>query len=506
VNDVVLRPLSVAHIGQLIADTVRCRPEDAAELARLVHAKTAGNPFFAIQFITELERRGLIALDRGAGRWRWDVAAIAAEGFTDNVVDLMVHRLRLLPRATQEALSLCACLGNVVDAATLRTISERTEAETDAALRPALAEELLLRFGGGFRFPHDRVQEAAYSLIPEGERAAAHLRVGRLLLSQTPSEELEEKVFAIVNQLDRAAELISSQTERDRVSELNLLAGNRAKGAGAHASGAQYFSAGTALLDADSWERRHDLRFALELGRAECDYLDGHRDEAERTLCILARRAKDSVEAAAAASVRIILHVTESRPDKAVDAGLEFLRRVGIEVPVHPSREQVEEEYARMLHDLGGRRIEELIDLPLMTDPVWRGAMEVLQTLDTPALFTDRNLYCLVCLHMTQLSLRYGNTDASCYGYVIIGAVIGSVFGDYPRGIQFGRLGYELMDRRKLDRYRAPVCDAFACLISIWSEHVRTLVDLQARAFGAALEAGDLNHACYAFGTRIASF
>ena len=240
VTDLALRPLSVAHVEQMVADTVRYRPEEAAGLGRLVHGKTGGNPYFVIQFLTELERRRLIALDRDTGRWRWDVAKIAAEGFTDNVVELMAERLKLLPPATQEVLGLCACIGNAVDASLLEAIGGRSKGATEVTLRPALEEELLVGSEGALRFSHDRVHEAAYALVPERERMAVHLRIGRALLSRTPPGKIEEDVFTIVNQLDRGAALIGSREERDRLAELNLRAGNRAKASGAYASGARY--------------------------------------------------------------------------------------------------------------------------------------------------------------------------------------------------------------------------------------------------------------------------
>ena len=141
-----------------------------------MHAKTAGNPFFAIQFLSALAQEGLVAFDHGEGRWSWDLNRIHAKGYTDNVADLMAGKLTRLPKKTQSALQQLACLGNVAEIATLSLVLETPEEEVHAALREAVRQEFVQRLDGSYRFVHDRVQEAAYSLIPESSRAEAHLQ------------------------------------------------------------------------------------------------------------------------------------------------------------------------------------------------------------------------------------------------------------------------------------------------------------------------------------------
>src|SRR6202040_2960753 len=178
----------------------------------------------------------------------------------------------------------------------------------------------IVRLNDSYRFVHDRVQEAAYSLIPEESRAEAHLRVGRLLTAHTPPERLEEAIFEIVNQIDRGAALISSQEERDQVAELNLLAGKRARASTAYASALNYLVAGTALLADDCWERRHELAFTLELHRAECEFLTGELTVAAERLTMLSSRAANTVERATVACLRVDLYTTLNRSDRAVAA------------------------------------------------------------------------------------------------------------------------------------------------------------------------------------------
>ncbi|WP_433966439.1 ATP-binding protein [Tunturiibacter gelidiferens] len=189
-QEIRLTPLSSDDLAHLIADTLHCESQPALSLAQLLHEKTSGNPFFVRQFIHALVEEGLITFDHRDARWRWDLDAIRAKGYTDNVVDLMVAKLNRLPVAIQKALQQFACIGNSAEAATLSAVLEASEQETEAELWEALHQELIVRSENSYRFAHDRIQEAAYSLITAETRAEAHLRIGRLLNAHTPLKSM----------------------------------------------------------------------------------------------------------------------------------------------------------------------------------------------------------------------------------------------------------------------------------------------------------------------------
>ena len=497
VRDIALAPLSLDHVTQFVADTLHCERAYAEPLARLVYDKTLGNPFFAIQFLTALAADGLLTFDPNTAAWTWDLGRIRAKGFTDNVVDLMVGKLKRLSDTTQERLKQLACLGNVADITTLTLVHGLSEEEVHTALWEALHTELILRQDGGYAFVHDRVQEAAYGLIPAGERPAIHLRIGRLLAGQTPSEQLEDSIFEIVNQLNRGAPLITSQQERERVAELNLIAGERAKTSTAYDSALAYFSAGRALLTEDACKRRYPLMFALEFHRAECEFLSSQLSAAEERLAELADRTATLVDSAAVACLRLELYTTLDRSDRGVELCLEYLRRLGVQWSPHPTKEEVRTEYDEIWRRIGGRSIEDLVDLPLTSDSEWRATLDVLAQVVTPALFTDDNLLCLVLCRMANISLEHGNSGASCFAYVWLGMVVGPHFNDYPTAFRFGQLGFELVERRGLTRFKARVYMSFGNLVNPWTKHIRTGRPLVQRAFHTANEIGDLTFAAY---------
>jgi PAS domain S-box-containing protein len=497
VSEIVLAPLSVANVTDMLADALHGERRAVAPLAALVHAKTAGNPFFAIQFLIALHEEGLLAFDARKAAWTWDIERIHAKGYTDNVVALLVGKLARLPAVTRDALRQLACLGNAGDVATLAMVRGEPEEATHQALWEAHRAGLVWRRNGTYAFLHDRVQEAAYSLIPDGERPAAHLHIGRLLLAHTPPADLTERVFDIVNQLNHGAALMTARAERERLAELNLMAGKRAKAATAHTSALEWFVTGCDLLAPDCWESRYDLAFALELGRAECESLNGRTAAAEERLAMLARRAADCVDAAAVACAQTALYAMLDRPDRSVAAVLDYLRHLDTEWSPHPTDEDVRREFETMWQRIGNRAIEDLMALPLMHEAQWRGTLEVLMWGQAPALHTDANLLCLIAARMANISMEHGNSDASCLAYVALGTVLGPHFGDYDAGFRFGKLGFDLLEQRGLRRFEAQTYLGFGFLISPWSRHVTVGIDAVRRAFDAARESGNLVYASY---------
>jgi PAS domain S-box-containing protein len=498
VQEISLAPLAREDLERFVADTLSCAPDRAAPLARLVHEKTAGNPFFAIQFISALAEEGLLRFDHDAERWSWELDRIDGKGYTDNVVDLMVGRLTRLSLQTQAALRQLACLGNVARITTLSVILGKSEEGIRSDLREAVRLELVEHLEGSYKFIHDRVQEAAYSLIPERLRAEAHLHIGRLLAAHTPAEKREEGIFEIVNQLNRGAALITSRDEREQFAELNLLAGRRAKATTAYASALTYLTAGETLLPEDSWERRHELTFALALHRGECEFLTGALTEAERRLAALSSRSANTVERATVACLRADLYTALDQSSRAIAVGLDYLRHLGIDWSPHPTDEEARREYERIWSQLGDRTIESLIELPLMSDPASLATLDVLAKIVPPAFYTDANLLALITCRAVNLSLERGNCDASCSAYEWLCMLAGPHFGDYRTAVyRFGQLGYDLVEGRGLTRFGARTYMDFGGSVLPWTRPVRAGRDLVRRAFEAANKIGDLNYAAY---------
>lgn len=494
VHEIVLAPLQVGDVARLIGEALHAAPAGIAALAQFIVGKTGGNPFFTVQFLKMLAEERHLAFDPVRRAWEWDMAALRETRFTDSVVDLMVGKIERIANAAQVALKQFACFGNSAASAMLARVGGMPDAGVHHALADAVAAGLVFRREHGYAFLHDRVQEAAYALIPESERAAAHLSIGRMFATHASAGDLEQNIFEIVNQYNRAIAIVDDPAERRRVVEFNLSAGRRAKASSAYASAATYLQIGSAMLGDAGWQTDYALKFALESGLAECEFLTGDTGAAKERLASLARRAVDLPDRATAAWLRVTLFTALDQSDLAVQICLDYLREVGIDWQPHPSREAARAEYDRLLAQIGDSPIESLIDLPLLTQRDRRATLDVLTAVLPPAFFSDENLVCLVLCRMANLSLEHGNSDASSIGYAYLGMVAGPVFGDYEAAFQFGRLGLALVDERGLQRFRPRVYMCFAYHVMPWTKHIRAGLPLLRRAFEVATESGDLTY------------
>ncbi|MBV9732800.1 MAG: serine/threonine-protein kinase PknK, partial [Verrucomicrobia bacterium] len=511
VDQIAVGPLTLDDVTELVADTLHCGPPTAKPLAVVVHEKTQGNPFFVIQFITSLHEELLLTFDQEKASWKWDLDRIRDKRFADNVVELMVNKLEQLPVGTRETLKRLACLGSMAGIPLLAMVQGRSEAEVQADLWEAVRRELIVRLEeGSYKFVHDRAWEATYSLIPEELRAEAHLRIARLLTNKTAPKKLEESIFQILNQINRGAALLNygvstlgylrfAQDEREQIARLYLIAGKRAKTSTAYASALKYLSTAADLLGDDCWGRQHELIFDLELHRAECEFLTSQSAAADQRLTMLSSRAANPAELATVTCLRVDLYTTLDRTDRVVAVCLDYLRSVGIEWSAHPSEGEARREYERIWIRIGQRAIEDLIDLPLMSDPTSLGTLDVLTKFLGPVAYTDPNLVSLTACRAINLSLEQGNSDGSCVAYVWLGRIAGPHFGDYKAGFRFGQLGYDLAGKRGLERFKAPTHLWFAQFVVPWMKHVRTSRELMRGAFEVARKAGDITTQSYCF-------
>jgi predicted ATPase/signal transduction histidine kinase len=504
VQEIVLAPLGLNDLGRLVADTLHCEPEHARALAQVVQEKTGGNPFFAIQFFTALAEEGLLVFDLSAPGWQWDINRIRAKNYTDNVVDLMAGKLKRFSPTTQEALKQLACLGNVAEIATLNVVLGQTEEAMHAALWEAVHAGLVIREDSSYKFLHDRIQQAAYSLIAEEYRTEVHLRIGRVLLANMREEELAEHLFDVANQFNRGAARIVAQDEKAQVATIDLRAGRKAKATAAYASARQYFAAGMAQLDETDWGSQYELMFSLWLERAECEFLTSNFDQAEQLIGEISQRGASKVDRAAAHHMEVQLREVNGEYPQAVDSALACLNLFGIRIPAHPTWEDVEAEYETVWRNLDGRPIESLIDLPLMTDPETRAAMNMLSALLQPAYFTDFHLFQLVVCRMVKVSMRHGMCGASARGCGAFGLILGPVFHRYREGYRFAKLACDLVAKHGFIAYQAKVYLSMG-VVALWTQPIATAIALQRAAFRTATETGDLTYACYSMDQSMTS-
>jgi diguanylate cyclase (GGDEF)-like protein/PAS domain S-box-containing protein len=500
VSTVALGPLSDAAITALLGDVLHRDAGELAPLARLVNEKTGGNPFFALQFLSALHEKKLIEFDRNSPGWHWDLTRIRALALTDNVAEFMVGKLQQLPQQTQFALQRFACLGTAAATGLLALAFEAGEDRVHAALAAAVAGGLVMRSDEGYEFLHDRVREAAYSLIAPEARGPIHLCIGRALVAKLAPAALEEQVFDVANQINQGAQLIESGAECDMLRQLNVMAGKRAKSAIAYEAARNYFARAVSLLPEDAWSAHYDDAFATHVELAECEYLNGNAVRAETLFELILRKAAGRLDRARVYALRIRLCQTAGRFDEAVTAGLEALALFGIEFPASEAAltEQARAERARLAAQLPARNAADLMGAPSATDAEAIACIGLLVDMLACTFIARNRLYPLVVFKAIDLTLKHGLTERACIAYSSYAVTLASQFGDIDAGYAFSQLALQLNEKFDDVRMKGAVLFVHGNYLNFWRKPFADNILLMEAGFRACLEVGDLVWAGYA--------
>ncbi|HEY9730646.1 MAG TPA: AAA family ATPase [Drouetiella sp.] len=473
VQHIVLKPLSLKHLNDLVSETLRANSNQTLSLTNLIYRKTYGNPFFAIQFLQMLYIEELLRFDTTSGSWIWDLQEVQGRNYTDNIVDLLLTKLNRLPDAARHLTQLAACQGNVGDIDTLLMVSQQSRGQAEANLTEAVKAGLLLLQRGRYRFLHDRIQQAAYALIPENERSAEHLGIARLMVANLSDASIEENLFEIVSQYNLGLPLIDDDGEKTTLAELNLRAGRKAKNNTAYTSALQYFTLGLGILPEEQVENSQ-LAFDLLMAQAECKWLQGRYNEAELECARLHELSRNRLNTANAYKLQAEIVAAQSCDYVAsANYALLGLQALGMPIRMHPTNEELNFEYESVWRSLGERNIMDLVDLPLMTNPEMLAAIDILQSLYFSSMIIDRNLFLLVGSKIVNTSMNYGNCSASVLGYAQFGLTLPRLFTKYAEAESFLDLSKTLAEERGLNGYMARMQFMYG-LTKFWTVNLRT--------------------------------
>jgi PAS domain S-box-containing protein len=518
INTLTVAALSQADINHLIADSLSCTPEQAVPLTELVYQKAKGNPFFTTQFLKALYEDGLIIFDWEAGFWQCDVAQVRAIAFTDDVVEFMAQQLQKLPPNTQDILKLAACIGNQFDLATLAIVSEQSQTKAAASLWKALQEGFILpqsevyKFYIGeehqlvdqenselvaYRFLHDRVQQAAYSLIPADEKQPFHLKIGQLLLTNTPESNREERIFEIVSQLNVATELIAQSAERQTLAQFNLMASRKAKAATAYTAACKYAQVGIGLLAQNSWQHQYELTLALHQVATEAAYLSGDLEQMAVNARLVLNHAKTPLDQISIYQVKIEAFTAQNQFNQAIAAALAILKQLGVELPATPTQDDVTAAFSTVSDAIGERLPGELLNFNEARDVNILAAARILTSAAPCAYLYQPLLYLLIILKKVYLSVVYGNESTSTFSYASYGILMCGVFGKVELGYEYGQLALDLLSHYQNSELKGKTLLLVYIYTRHWKMHLReTLHPLQI-AYCSCLNVGDLAFAGY---------
>lgn len=531
VHAIVLQPLNLYHVNQLIADTLRANLTQVAPLAELLFQKTQGNPFFLTQLLKSLHQEGFLSFDFQHNRWRWDINVLQGIEITANVVELMIGQIQKLPEKTQQVLKLAACIGDKFTLSILAIAHQKPEIETAADLWPALKANLIFPLNQSYKIPlaydrqtneseeidylntqvdldtknaiiykflHDRVQQAAYSLILDSHKRQTHLKIGQLLLQNATPEERRENIFTLVNQLNYGVELLQLESEKYQLAELNLLAGQKAKVSAAYESAIRYLKVGLDLLAEDSWQERYELSLALYEAAVETAYLNGDFEQMQTWAIVVLQQAKTPTDKMKVYEVQIQACMAQVRPLEAVRIGLQALELLGVKLPESPSPSEIEQTLAKTATNLVGRDIDSLINLPLMTAVDKLAAVRMLISLGSPTFQAAPTLFPLIICEQVNLSVQYGNSPFSGYGYVCYSILLNTIFLDVEAAYQFGQLALNLLEKFNALELRTSVFFVAGSCSLHGKVHARETLQLLQNSYLSGLENGQFEYGCYA--------
>ena len=517
VDSIALEPLDLKRTSQLISDTFQCPEKKSEDLADLVVNKTNGNPFFLRQFLKTLHQEDLIYFKVKDLAWHWDLTEIEATDITNNVVDLMIRKLKKLSTDEQQVLQLAACIGNRFDLNSLSIIYEQTVETTAKELWPAIQDRLvqpLTKFdwhgkGTGsnnklsnpekvvFKFLHDRVQQAAYALIPEDDKKTKHLQIGKLLLNKLEDQQREDRIFEIADHLNHGMDLITSKKERNELARLDLQAGIKAKESTGYTAAKDYLTTGLQCLPDKRWHENYDLTFGLNRHLAETEYLMGNFEESEKLADMILEHCEDPVQRAGVYNTLVVQHTLNGEYAKALKTGRKGLKALGIELPNSRFNEVLKSELEIMRKNLGNKSAQSLLDLPMSKDPEIKITLKLLASVTVLCYIGYPELCRVATLSMVKMSMKKGNTPDSVFGYAFMGLVFSSVVKDYKSAFEFGQLAIQLSEKFKSAAQKCKATHVFSAFINHWIQPLHLMLDINEEGFQAGLESGELQFAGY---------
>ncbi|MEH2252414.1 ATP-binding sensor histidine kinase [Nostoc sp.] len=520
VEELLLKPLAARHITQLLTDTFNCESSQAEPLADLLLQKTQGNPFFLTQLLKVLHQDKLLTFDYRSGFWQWDLNKIQAQALTDNVVDLMVNKIQRLSEPTQQVLQLAACVGNRFNLEILALVNDKSASETAVDLWSALQAGLILPLSDTYKIPqllnqselaiycdlavqvdykflHDRVQQAAYSLISTEQQQQVHLKIGKLLLHNTEKFHLEEHIFEIVNHLNAGESLIFEPDERYELAELNLRAGQRAKLSSAFVTALKLLVTGMSYLADNSWQDKYLLTLRLYLQTGEAEFLNGKYEQALLIFEQTFSQVKNTLDMCQVNEYRIMCYRMKNDLNSAYEIGLNTLKLLGLEFIAYPDDAYLLEKLNQTKQVIGDRSTFSLAELPQMQDEEKLMAQRILKEVWPIAYFLGSKALHVTSMNLTQLSVQYGNSRISVFGYMLYAFNLVFQYGEVDSGYEFGELSLRLHEIMRTKELEANILNMWGGLICHYKDHISQGKPYLLKGFNSGLETGSYQWSGY---------
>jgi predicted ATPase/signal transduction histidine kinase/DNA-binding response OmpR family regulator len=537
INVLTLKPLKLENLTHLISDTLSCLKFSAEPLAQLIYNTAQGNPFFSIQILKNLNQEKLITFNSIKRIWQWNLFEIQALSTTSNIVEFIALQIQKLSPLAQEILKVISCKGEKCSIKFLEHILEISQISFQESLWESLQSGLIVKnnmedvaddllkpnldslnsssielFSNYFQFEsaqysysfvHDRVQQAAYSLIPEDQRKKNHLRIGYYILEKVSLLQQEKNIFEIVNQLNLGIDNVKSDLERIKIAKLNRIAEYSARKNNAYTDAARYSKVGMQLLSASSWHTEYELALSLHYGAAKAALQMGNYEKVQTLAREIEAQANENLDRVKSYQIRIEAYIAQGQVMPAIVTGLTALNLLGLHLPEDPQIQDFQALFSETQLSLGDRATESLADLPPMTDKNQLLVMELLGQLLPITYSYNPLLFSTLILRLVDLSLKYGNCPISSWAYIAFGIILWRSLYSIDNIYEFGKIGLDLGHKFNIKDHLVKVYFTFNYFIRFWKNHLReTLIPLREN-YVLGLESGDLVQASYSLSSYV---
>lgn len=517
VQTITLTSLDFVDVNRLVADTLHCSIDRAIPLTEIIILKTAGNPFFTTQYLKSLYEDGEIVFNP-AGYWACDIGKLQSLSLTTDVLELMLQQFHKFSTATQQALKLAACMGNQFDLETLAIVLEQSSAVTARTLWPVVETGLILPVGQMhqfwleevtpqlvtpaneqiYRFLHDRVQQAAYSIIPTAERKSVHYRIGQLLLQKIPAKALEEHIFLVVNHLNYGIAQIHDQATRDRLAALNLIAAQRAKRSNADQVAQTHVGIALDLLGSEAWQRQYDLSLTLYQLGAEVAVLGGEFDHMDHYISEAIQQTRTVIDQVGVYLIKIQALTFQQQFIAAISIGRYVLQKLGVYLKDVPTTSDVQQaiQAVSSLIDRPDFTIADIFNLPTMEDAHKIAIIQIAASISPACHIVDSPLSPLVNALQVNLSIQHGHSPNSATSYANYGCILID-FNQLENAIEFSRLAYRFVleadSRNQIPEIVVPI----GLFLHHRYAHLQETLSMFQLGYQTGLETGKLEYAGY---------
>lgn len=490
---ILLNPISTRDLEEWLSVAYGMSHAEVGEPARWLAEQSEGNPLFVGQLLNTLREKSVLQQDDRTQQWRWQADRLQEAKLAGNINSFMEDRLRELPQEQQTLLSQAACLGTQFGIEDLARIRQES-AERISALLSKTTGARLVEPGpnNSWRFTHDRSQQAAYRLLPDAQRQAQHLQIGRLLLAGTAADGLDAACFDLTAQFNHAAHLLTVD-ERLQVADLNLRAGRRAKAAAAFEAALGYLRTGQALLPEDAWQNHYALTFELVREAAECAYATGDTALADQLFELALSHAQNRLDRASVYGIMVMFSLNAGRARDAWQLGGTCLAEFGIELGTDPAllEQAIVQAEPALRARLAEESVQQLMAQPLCLTAEQEAAGDLLLRLYVAGYQMGKQTYAYITMRMMEFALQTRHPGVLAFGLINFAVILIARHGAYAEADRHANTALQLARQLQDATLRARIDYVFGSMVAHWTQPIPVGLQALERCYEQAAMTAD---------------